>query len=103
MHASRRLRGDPLPEYSSQTMARNLAVFAFAFAGVAAVPVIGWGITTIALTPGEFHGAPRQDRPDVIVLLLDAYPRSDSLMDQFDFDNAPFEAELRERAFCWRR
>ncbi len=35
----------------------------------------------------------------MIVLLLDAYPRSDSLMDQFDFDNAAFEAELRERGF----
>lgn len=32
--------------------------------------------------------------PDVLVLVLDGYGRKDALLEQFGFDNSPFEAEL---------
>lgn len=37
--------------------------------------------------------------PDVIVLLLDGYPRADTLARHFDLDNQPFLDALRERGF----
>jgi hypothetical protein len=98
-YVMRRSRGNPLLAMDARTLSTNLAVFALAFAVVAAVPVIGWGFTSITAAPGDVPRGPDADRPDVIVLLLDAYPRADSLMDQFGVDNAGFEAELQERGF----
>lgn len=37
--------------------------------------------------------------PDIIVLMLDGYPRADTLARHFDIDNQPFLDELRERGF----
>ena len=37
--------------------------------------------------------------PDIYVLLLDGYPRSDTLEATFDFDNSSFEGELEELGF----
>lgn len=38
-------------------------------------------------------------RPDVYVIMLDGYPRRDTLQRLFDFDNSPFIASLEERGF----
>ncbi|MEX0626377.1 MAG: hypothetical protein WD402_07525 [Chloroflexota bacterium] len=37
--------------------------------------------------------------PNVYLILLDGYPRADSLMDYFDFDNRPFLDALEDRGF----
>jgi hypothetical protein len=37
--------------------------------------------------------------PNVYVILLDGYPRQDSLIDYFDFDNRPFLEALADRGF----
>jgi hypothetical protein len=41
----------------------------------------------------------RADRPDIYVILLDGYPRRDTLDRLFGFDNTPFLVELRNRGF----
>jgi hypothetical protein len=57
-----------------------------------------------ALTPPEdlqaaaiAQGAP--DLPDIYLVLLDGYPRSDTLADDFAFDNEPFLASLGGSGF----
>jgi hypothetical protein len=37
--------------------------------------------------------------PDVVILVLDAYARSDVLAEEFGFDNSPFEARLEVHGF----
>ena len=37
--------------------------------------------------------------PDIYVILLDGYPRADTLQRLFDYDNTPFLDELRQRGF----
>jgi len=37
--------------------------------------------------------------PDIIVVLLDGYPRADTLERIFDYDNTPFLDDLRDRGF----
>jgi len=44
---------------------------------------------SIAVEPG----------PNVYLILLDGYPRQDSLMEYFDFDNRPFLSALEDRGF----
>jgi len=40
-----------------------------------------------------------RDRPDIYLILLDGYPRADTLTRLFDADNAPFVQHLRDRGF----
>lgn len=39
------------------------------------------------------------DGPDIFVILVDGYPRQDTLLQEFDFDNQPFVDELEMRGF----
>jgi hypothetical protein len=50
------------------------------------------------ISNGNGTAAPRGLDPDIYVILLDGYPRSDTLAD-FGTDNAWFERALRERGF----
>ncbi len=43
---------------------------------------------------------PAVDAPNIYVVLLDGYPRADSLLDYFGYDNEPFLAELASRGFA---
>jgi len=90
--------GDPGLTFSAKAAARNLGVFAVAFAAVAAVPVGGWALTSYHAVSARASGGGNAP-PDVVVLLVDGYPRSDSLMDQFGLDNSAFESDLTERGF----
>lgn len=94
----RRRGGDPRLTFSAKAVGRNLGVFALAFAAVAAVPVAGWAITSYHMVSAR-ASAGGNSRPDIVVLLVDAYPRSDSLMEQFGLDNSAFESGLTERGF----
>lgn len=54
--------------------------------------------------PGPDSLAAEADRPvglppDIYVILLDGYPRADTLARLFDYDNTPFLDELRHRGF----
>jgi hypothetical protein len=46
------------------------------------------------------YGVPDAAGPNVYLILLDGYPRTDTLRDTFGFDNRPFEAELAELGFA---
>jgi hypothetical protein len=73
------------------------------FANVASlVLAVMTGATVFA---GELGGRPSVplgsggEGPDIFVILLDGYPRADTLADQYDFDNSPFLLELERRGF----
>jgi len=95
----RRRQGQPTLGFSVKMLSRNLAIFAVAFAAVAAVPVVSWAVTFAEAAHGTAGGHGIGHGPDVVVLLVDGYPRSDSLMEQFGVDNSPFETELASRGF----
>lgn len=95
----RRRQGQPVLGFSAEMLSRNLAIFALAFAAVAAIPVVSWAVTSSQAAHHAAGGDHVGDGPDVVVLLVDGYPRSDSLMEQFGVDNSAFEAELASRGF----
>jgi hypothetical protein len=98
IQSARRRRGQAALGLDTRAVARNLGVFAYAFAVVAAVPVVGWGIAS-------YHGggagaaADGSGQPDIVVLLVDGYPRADSLSEQFGVDNSAFVGALADRGF----
>jgi hypothetical protein len=98
IQSARRRRGEAALGLDTRAVARNLGVFAYAFAVVAAVPVVGWGIAS-------YHGggagaaADGSGQPDIVVLLVDGYPRADSLSEQFGVDNSAFVGALADRGF----
>lgn len=65
---------------------------------VAAVPVIGVLFASLADGPSVPAGTPSSDVPDIVVVLLDGYPRADALLG-IGFDNSAFLGELGERGF----
>lgn len=95
----RRRRGEPALGLSARTVARNLGVFAWAFAAVAAIPVAAWGIASYHPPGGAVEAATPSGRPDIVVLLVDAYPRADSLVEEFGVDNSAFVTALTSRSF----
>jgi hypothetical protein len=95
----RRRRGVPALGLNARTVARNLGVFAFAFAVVAAVPVAGWALASYHSEGERADVAAGTGRPNVVVLLVDAYPRADSLVEQFGMDNSAFVGALTTRGF----
>lgn len=49
--------------------------------------------------PASTTAATGQDVPDIYLLLLDGYPRDDTLLSQFGYDNSSFESELGQLGF----
>ena len=91
-----RRRGQPLPRPAPEI----LNVFSVALL----VAVIGSNVSSVLLPastpvppPAEWH--PGQDQPDIVVLLLDGYPRTDVLERRFGADDTAFLDALRERGF----
>jgi hypothetical protein len=70
---------------------------------VAAWFVVGMGGAILASLP---HGTARataadvEPGPNVYLILLDGYPRADTLMEYFGFDNTPFLDALTDRGFA---
>jgi len=52
-----------------------------------------------AVAAASAAGQSHPGRPDIYVILLDGYPRADTLERLFQFDNAPFLSDLAERGF----
>lgn len=60
---------------------------------------VGEGALGLPMMHATGVEAPTVDGRDVIVVLLDGYPRSDTLASRFSLDNAPFLDALEERGF----
>lgn len=56
---------------------------------------IGWSTSAAAALPSAIEGD-----PDIYLLLLDGYPRSDTLAAEAGYDNSWFETELERRGFA---
>lgn len=95
----RRRRGGPALRLSARTVACNLGIFALVFAAVAAIPVVGWGIASYHPADRTLEAGLGAGRPDIVVLLVDGYPRDDSLVEQFGVDNSAFVTALTNRGF----
>ncbi len=86
--------------WTERRLARVTAVFAWALLVVAAIPVVVNQLTQPSFAaPRPENGELPEAESDVVVLLLDGYPRGDALEAQFGVDSAPFEAELAARGF----
>jgi hypothetical protein len=55
-------------------------------------------VTSVLPLEQEIHLHP-EDKPDIYVIVLDAYGRQDVLKDFYGYDNSEFLAELKERGF----
>lgn len=92
-----RRQGHPLPRPAPEI----LNVFSFALL----VAVVGSNVGSIVLPasapdppPAGWH-ADGADQPDIVVLLLDGYPRTDVLERRFGADDTAFLDALRQRGF----
>ncbi len=47
----------------------------------------------------DWAGEAKYGKPDIYYIILDTYTRSDSLLNDFQYDNSSFEEALRERGF----
>jgi hypothetical protein len=83
----------------SPAMTPPLNVLALAWLAIAVWSAVAASIPpTVPVTqPVALRPAP--DAPNIYVLLLDGYPRADTLMSYFGFDNEPFLTELERLGF----
>ena len=84
---------------SLRTAARVTAIFSIFFAVVSVVVSVPAAAGNLSLEARPIAAAGDESRPEIIVLLLDGYPRADVLADGFGFDNTGFEAALTEMGF----
>jgi hypothetical protein len=84
---------------SAEAVSRAASIFALAFAAVSVA------VAAPALASGVFIGGHPQATgtaaglPNIYLLLLDGYPRSDTLRTVYDYDNSWFVDALRELGF----
>jgi hypothetical protein len=71
-------------------LSTGLVVFVTTLSGGFTVGGSGWD------TP---RGAARADAPDVYLIMLDGYPRADTLAADFDLDNEPFLSSMQSMGF----
>lgn len=95
----RKLRGAPLPPLQLERVAHLTGVFGALFALVSGVFAVPAAAASIGLGFDMPRGSPAAGDPDIVVLLLDGYPRSDVLAEAFDYDNSAFEADLGRLGF----
>lgn len=91
------VRKHPLPSRSALGGVISVA------ASLLLVATIGRGVAEGAIGFPPVHIASAEAQPvdgrDVVVVMLDGYPRADTLATRFDLDNTPFLDELEERGF----
>jgi len=89
-----RARGLVFPITSG--LSRIALVLVTAFFAIGLIRATGTALASVAperVAGGEAEG------PNLYVLLLDGYPRADSLRNEFDIDQAPFKSDLSARGF----
>ena len=85
---------------SIRTAARVTAMFSLFFVGVSLVASIPTAIGSVSFEARPARAsASGPNTPEIVVLLLDGYPRSDVLSDGFGIDNTDFEAALSGMGF----
>lgn len=82
------------------SVSRSLAAFGLAFLIVAAAVASPSILTSIFLPKGSMAQTGAKSASNIYVLLLDGYPRNDTLAETFNFDNSAFEAGLEEMGFA---
>jgi hypothetical protein len=82
--------------YASLTRAAN--VFGFALLLVTSAWVIPAQVV-LSAPPVAPIEAPSEPAPDIFLIVLDGYPRADTLATAYGFDNSPFLHELEGRGF----
>jgi hypothetical protein len=88
------------PQLSIADMPTRVAnVFASALVLIALVPAIGALIPHVDSRAGLAVSDDTSAGPDIYVLLLDGYPRADTLLDEFGIDNSAFLQALTSRGF----
>jgi hypothetical protein len=92
-----RRQGLPLPKPAPETL--NLLSIALVAAVVGSSVLGGQPPTATAVAPPTGWLPPASQPPDIVVVLLDGYPRSDVLDRRLGTDNAAFLAELAKRGF----
>jgi hypothetical protein len=95
----RKLRGAALPPLRIERIAHLTGVFGALFALVSGVFAIPAAAASIGLGFDTPPGNATAGDPDILVLLLDGYPRSDVLSEAFGYDNSSFEADLGRLGF----
>jgi hypothetical protein len=81
---------------------RGTELFNVMTAGILVATVITSATAGILTSPAGARadlGATVRPGPDVYLILLDGYPRADTLQDDFGFDNAPFLARMEGLGF----
>jgi len=82
--------------YASLTRAANVFGFALVLVTSAGVIPAQLALVAPAAAPSE---APSEPGPDIFLIVLDGYPRADTLATTYGFDNSPFLHELEDRGF----
>lgn len=77
--------------------AASTAAMAFALVFFVAGVVRAYSSAEGSVAPVEVTG--EATGPNIYIVLLDGYPRRDTLLDDLGIDNGPFEAALAERGF----
>jgi hypothetical protein len=95
----RKLRGAAIPRPHLHGVAHVTGVFGALFAAISAVFAVPAAAASLGLQFDAPPGDPVAGDPDIVVLLLDGYPRSDVLLQAFGYDNSVFEADLRALGF----
>lgn len=85
--------------WSTGQLAGMLGTFGWALGAIAAVSVVATVVSSLPAVAGS-QIAVATDRSNVVVLLLDGYPRGDSLREQFGIDPEPLETALADRGFA---
>ena len=90
-----RSTGDELVRKLSALAGMASLIAAVGTAAEAAASGAFWNVADLAPVIGEAS----PDAPDIYLLMLDGYPRSDVLAQQFGVDNSGFLGELESRGF----
>ena len=87
-------------EANGSRLARAVAIFAGAFLVVGAVVAAPTIVrSSFSSNPADETAIAESGSPDVYLLLLDGYPRTDTLASMYGYDNRPFETALERRGF----
>ena len=80
-------------------ISRVTAIFSTFFAAVSLIASLPQFANGLAIGGDMARAVPNADSPDIVIVLLDGYPRSDVLAEGFSFDNRPFETALTDLGF----
>jgi hypothetical protein len=88
---------DAVPRFLARTLG-VMSIVLLVLSGVAVVDALRSAEPPMNL-PSYGLGPANEDDPNIYLLLLDGYPRADTLMDEFGIDNSAFLADLEDRGF----